>query len=324
MAIVPLPKPEKEITLGISACLVGQKVRYNGEHKRSSYCVNQLSKHFHFKPICPEVGIGMGTPRSPIRLVGDLSDYRVKGTDDPSLDVTEKLYQYGQEKAQELSNISGYILMQKSPSCGMERVKVYHENGYPSGVSRAGMYAKALMESNPLLPVEEEGRLHDPVLRENFICRVYAYHRWHQEVVNNPSYQSLEAFHSMHKYMLMAHDPSDYASLGRLVAQSGKSDLEEVITEYFSGFMQTLQRKASRKSHTNAMLHLLGYLKQALGPEDKQQILELIEEYRQGILPLVAPMSLLRHFIKRYGSDYVKGQHYLMPHPEELGLRNSI
>ena len=324
MAIVPLPEPTQEISLGISACLVGQKVRYNGEHKRSSYCMNQLSKHFQFKPVCPEVGIGMGTPRAPIRLVGNIDGYRVKGTDDPELDVTDQLYQYGQDRAWELSDISGYILMQKSPSCGMERVKVYHANGHPLGKGEPGMYAKALMETNPLLPVEEEGRLHDPVLRENFISRVFAYHRWHRDVVSNPSYQAVEQFHALHKYILMAHDPQNYSELGRIVAQGKKVSLENLMSEYFSLFMTVMKLKANRKSHTNVMLHLLGYLKRSVSGEDRQQILQLIEEYRQGILPLVAPMSLLRHFIKRHGSDYIKNQYYLMPHPEELGLRNSI
>lgn len=324
MAIVPIPEPEKEITLGISACLMGQKVRYDGGHKRSSFCMNTLSDFFHFEPVCPEVAIGLGTPREPIRLVGDIKEVRVVGTDSPEVDVTDPLTEYGQKKAQELNHICGYILMQKSPSCGMERVKVYHENGSPSGISSPGAYAKALMEANPLLPVEEEGRLHDPVLRENFFTRVYAWHRWHSTVLSKPSTAAVVEFHSVHKYMVMAHDPKDYALLGQLVAKAGEMSLEILLKEYFEQFMAVLKKRANRKSHTNAMLHILGYVKNSVESAERNQFLKLAEEYRQGIVPLIAPMTMLKHFIENHGSDYIRKQTYLEPHPELLGLRNTI
>ncbi|WP_252178721.1 DUF523 and DUF1722 domain-containing protein [Endozoicomonas sp. 4G] len=324
MAIVSIPEPEKDIKLGISACLMGQKVRYDGGHKRSSFCMNTLSQYFHFESVCPEVAIGLGTPREPIRLVGDIQQVRVVGTDHPDVDVTDQLTDYGYQKARELTEISGYILMQKSPSCGMERVKVYHENGCPSGVSAAGAYAKALMAAKPLLPVEEEGRLHDPVLRENFFTRVYAYHRWHNEVLNNPSHAALVHFHSTHKYMIMAHNPSDYSALGRLVAKAGKMELEPLLTQYFEEFMNTLKKRANRKSHTNTMLHIMGYVKKTVDTTERNQFLKLVEEYRQGILPLVVPMTMLRHFIENHGNDYIQEQTYLHPHPDQLGLRNQI
>ncbi|WP_422132707.1 YbgA family protein [Endozoicomonas sp. ALD040] len=324
MAIVSIPEPEKDIKLGISACLMGQKVRYDGGHKRSSFCMNTLSQYFHFEPVCPEVAIGLGTPREPIRLVGDIQKVRVVGTDHPDVDVTDQLTDYGYKKAKELTDISGYILMQKSPSCGMERVKVYHENGCPSGVSSAGAYAKALMAASPLLPVEEEGRLHDPVLRENFFTRVYAYHRWHNEVLNNPSHAAVVRFHSTHKYMIMAHNPSDYTALGKLVAKGGKLELESLLAQYFEEFMNTLKKRANRKSHTNTMLHILGYVKKTVDTKERNQFLKLVEEYRQGILPLVVPMTMLRHFIENHGNDYIREQTYLNPHPDQLGLRNQI
>ncbi|KEQ19280.1 YbgA family protein [Endozoicomonas numazuensis] len=324
MAIVSIPEPEKDIKLGISACLMGQKVRYDGGHKRSSFCMNTLNQYFHFEPVCPEVAIGLGTPREPIRLVGDINQVRVVGTDHPDRDVTDQLTDYGNQKANELTDISGYILMQKSPSCGMERVKVYHKNGTPSGVSSAGAYAKALMKSQPLLPVEEEGRLHDPVLRENFFTRVCAYHRWHNEVLKNPSHATVVNFHSIHKYMIMAHNPSDYTALGRLVAEGGKMELESFLEQYFEGFMNTLKKRANRKSHTNTMLHILGYVKKTVDTQERNQFLKLVEEYRQGTIPLVVPMAMLRHFIENHGNEYIQEQTYLYPHPDQLGLRNQI
>ncbi len=326
MAIVSIPEPSKEITLGISACLMGEEVRYNGGHKRSSFCMNQLSDFFHFQSVCPEVAIGLGIPREPIRLVGEMGkeQVRVVGTDTPELDVTDQLERYGKEKAMELTDISGYILMQKSPSCGMERVKVYHENGSPLGAGAPGAYAKALMETRPLLPVEEEGRLHDPVLRENFFTRVCAYHRWHSEVMTNPSYKAVVDFHSVQKYTIMAHNPQDYASLGRIVAEGSKKPLNELVNEYFTALMETLKHRATRKSHTNTMMHILGYMKKTVDSAERNQFLKLVEEYRQEIVPLIVPITMLKHHVENHGNDYIKQQTYLEPHPSQLGLRNRL
>ena len=342
MAIVDIPDPEKQITLGISSCLLGHKVRYNGGHKRSSFCVNTLARFFHFEPICPELAIGLGIPREPIRLVGKLADsslsaekssssapgkklnIRVVGTDNAELDVTDDLVQYGRQMAGQLSHICGYILMQKSPSCGMDRVKVYHQNGHPLGESAPGAYAGAFMDSCPLLPVEEEGRLHDPVLRENFFTRVYAYYSWQKMVLAQPSYNALVEFHAMYKYMIMAHYPQGYKRLGQIVARGRESSLPALLEEYFEAFMTALKRRANRKSHTNAMMHILGYVKKSVAGKERNQLLTLIEEYRQGMVPLIAPMTMLRHFIENHGSPYIQKQTYLTPHPDQLGLRNQI
>lgn len=342
MAIVDLPEPEKQITLGISSCLLGHKVRYNGGHKRSSFCVNTLDRFFHFAPICPELAIGLGTPREPIRLVGTLADVspspgqnsasapgkklniRVVGTDNAALDVTDDLVQYGRQMAGQLSHICGYIFMQKSPSCGMDRVKVYHHNGHPLGESAPGAYAGALMDSCPLLPVEEEGRLHDPVLCENFFTRVYAYHAWQNMVLAQPGHAALVEFHATHKYMIMAHYPQGYKQLGQIVAKGSKDSLPTLLDEYFTAFMTALKRRANRKSHTNAMMHILGYVKKSVAGKERNQLLTLIEEYRQGVVPLIAPMTMLRHFIENHGNPYIQKQTYLTPHPDQLGLRNQI
>ncbi|MCL6268409.1 DUF523 and DUF1722 domain-containing protein [Sansalvadorimonas sp. 2012CJ34-2] len=326
MPIVERQEHERTITLGISACLVGQKVRYNGDHKRSSMVLNILDKFFHLRAVCPEVEIGMGVPREPIRLVGEPDqDYRVVGSDHPENDFTEQLLDFGHKTGEALDkDISGYILMQRSPSCGMERVKIYHKNGHPLGASGPGMYARALMETCPLLPVEEEGRLHDSVLRDNFFTRVIAWHRWQQEMRDNSTYAGLVAYHSAYKYILMAHSPQNYRKLGQMVSVGKKKPVEETASEYIQLFMDTLKQRANRKSHTNVMLHLLGYMKKTLSDESRHTMLELIEQYRIGQIPLVVPVTMLRHFLNIHGSQYVKDQVYLQPHPEELGLRNTI
>ena len=326
MPIVERKSHNKTISIGVSACLVGQKVRYNGEHKRSSLVKTTLSKYFNMHPVCPEMGIGMGTPREPIRLVGEQNSDQISavGSDNSDLDVTEKLQLFAQEQIPGLSEVSGYILMQRSPSCGMERVKVYHKNGNPLGKSSPGIYAGTLMKAMPLLPFEEEGRLHDPVLCENFITRVHAYKRW-QSLCEKPiQHHDLQQFHACHKYLLMAHSQKHYSKLGQLVANADKVLIEELCEQYIALFMETLKLKANRKGHTNAMLHLVGYLKTELDTEEKNHLLTLIEDYRQSIVPLVVPMTALRHNLEKYGSTYVKEQVYLQPHPEDLGLRNTI
>ena len=288
--------------------------------------VNSLTKFFHLKPVCPEVEIGLGVPREAIRLIGEEGgDYRVRGSTHQENDFTDAMVNFGKEIAKLLDNeISGYILMQKSPSCGMERVKIYHENGNPLGVSGSGMFARTLMESCPLLPVEEEGRLHDPVLRDNFFVRVFAWHRWQRDMRDTPTHAGLVAFHSAYKYMIMSHSPQNYQKLGQMVSIGKKKAIDELAADYIALFMETLSFKANRKSHTNVMMHLLGYMKKTLSNESKKTLLELIEEYRVGMIPLIVPIAMLRHFLNLHGSQYVKDQVYLQPHPEELGLRNTL
>ncbi|WP_162863828.1 YbgA family protein, partial [Pseudomonas viridiflava] len=196
--------------LGISACLMGAEVRFNGGHKESHLCTRALSQYFDFVQACPEVAIGMGIPREPIRLVGDAENPRALGTVNRELDVTEALADYGTQMAEELGDLCGYIFMQKSPSCGLERVKVYRENGAPVDGGGTGIYAKAFCERHPNLPVEEDGRLNDAVLRENFVTRVFAYSAWQQLLKEGVTRRALTEFHSRYKYQLMANDPVQY------------------------------------------------------------------------------------------------------------------
>lgn len=315
---------DNTIKIGISACLQGQKVRYNGGHKASHLCIEVLSRHFDFIGLCPEQAIGLGTPRQPIRLVGDPYNSRAVGTVNSDLDVTDALRACGHRAAEQLRDISGYILMQKSPSCGMERVKVYRDNGYPANGGGRGLFATALMQARPDLPVEEDGRLHDPVLRENFITRVFAYAEWQQLQAQGLTRKAVMDFHARYKYQLMANNREQYKALGQAVAQSADIPLQAFAARYFTQFMEALKKPANRGSHTNVLQHLSGYLKRALSKTDKQELQRLIDQYRKGIVPLVVPITMIKYHFRRYPDAYIERQAYLQPHPEELGLRNAL
>ncbi|WP_322980880.1 DUF523 and DUF1722 domain-containing protein [Pseudomonas sp. C11] len=310
-------------SLGISACLMGDEVRYNGGHKLSQLCSRELTQHFDFIKVCPEVGIGMSTPREPIRLVGDPQMPRAVGTVDRSRDVTDALASYGERIAGELQGISGYIFMQQSPSCGLFRVKVYQDGGRPSEPGR-GIFAAHFCARHPDLPVEEAGRLMDPVLRENFITRVYAYAEWQRLLAEGLTRRSLIAFHSRYKYLLMATDPARYKSLGRLLGDLAQHDLASLAPRYFSQLMTALRKCATRGTHSNVLQHLSGYLKRALSPDEKQEMQQLIGQYRDGVVPLVVPLTLLKHHFRRHPDRYIADQAYLQPHPEPLSLRNAL
>ncbi|MDP3846814.1 MAG: DUF523 and DUF1722 domain-containing protein [Pseudomonas sp.] len=312
------------LKLGISACLLGAQVRFNGGHKQSQLCSRVLSEHFQFVPVCPEVGIGLSTPRAPIRLVGEPQAPRAIGTVKREMDVTDALAAYGERMATELQGICGYIFMQQSPSCGLERVKVYQANGMPTTGGGRGIFAQAFCARHPDLPVEEDGRLNDAVLRENFLTRVYAYARWQQLLHSGLTRQSILDFHSRYKYQLMATDPVQYQALGQLLGNLSQYDLAELAPRYFSQLMQALKKCATRRTHSNVLQHLCGYLKKALSGADKQEVSQLIEQYRNGIVPLVVPLTLLKHHLRHHPDAYIARQVYLQPHPENLSLRNAL
>ncbi|MNB94194.1 hypothetical protein D3C75_413430 [compost metagenome] len=310
--------------IAISACLMGLDVRYNGGHKESRLCSRTLTDYFDFIPVCPEVAIGLGVPRQPIRLVGSADQPEAVGTLDHNLNVTQPLATYGQEMAVQLGEICGYIFMQNSPSCGLERVKVYHANGARADSGGRGIYARAFCLRHPDLPVEEDGRLNDPVLRENFLTRVFAYNAWQQLRQEGMSRRSLTDFHSRYKYLLMAHNPVQYKTLGNLLGNMGKTDPQELGPRYFSELMAALKKCATRRTHTNVLQHLSGYLKQAISGEDKREVQHVISQYRLGIVPLVVPLTLLKHHFRQHPDPYIAQQVYLQPHPENLSLRNAI
>ncbi|MFZ5980457.1 MAG: YbgA family protein [Candidatus Zixiibacteriota bacterium] len=317
-------KSEQTPRIGISSCLLGQKVRFDSGHKHDRYITDVLGDYFEFVAVCPEVAIGMGTPREAVRLEGDPANPRMVGNKSGK-DWTEKMNRYARQRVRlfEQQPVSGYILKSKSPSCGMERVKVYNAKGAP-GVPGRGLYAAELLRQLPFLPVEEEGRLHDPHIRENFIVRVFAFHRLQRLFDGSFTRKELIAFHTAHKYLLLAHSQQYYRELGRLVAEVKQHPPAELRDIYSKLFMTALSFKTTVKKNVNVLQHIVGFLKNHLGEFEKKDIQRVIEDYRLELVPLVVPLTLVRHYIDKYDIEYIKGQHYLNPHPKELMLRNHV
>jgi uncharacterized protein YbgA (DUF1722 family)/uncharacterized protein YbbK (DUF523 family) len=320
-------RPGAPLTLAISECLLGTEVRYDGSGARSSYPHSLLDGLFVYRGICPEMAIGMGTPREPIRLVGAVDDPRAVGVKDPEQDFTAALAAFGRRQAHALDDVMGYVFMKNSPSCGLFRVKVYpHENGRVTGAPDPrgrGIYAAAVTEVLPDLPVEESGRLHDPLLRENFATRVFAYAHWRTVEAAGLTAARLVAFHSRYKYLLMAHSVPHYEEAGRLLSNLS-DDLPGRAARYRSLLMAGLSRPAGRRGHANVLSHLQGYLKRQLDGPTRQELARLIDGYRRGELPLLAPITLLKHHFRVHPDDYVLHQAYLDPHPEHSGLRRPL
>jgi uncharacterized protein YbgA (DUF1722 family)/uncharacterized protein YbbK (DUF523 family) len=312
------------IRIGISSCLLGQPVRFDGGHKRDSFLVDTFGAFVEWVPVCPEVELGLGTPRESLRLIrkGDLV-HMVNGKS--GRDITVEMRRWAKARAEELAGeqLAGYVLKKDSPSCGMERVKVYGESGMAEKNGR-GLFAEALMARFPRLPVEEEGRLSDPRLRDNFVERVFAYVRLRAFFASRWTVGGLVRFHTAHKMALLAHSPQMYADLGRLVAQAKAMNRAEVEARYRELFMDTLAKMATARRHTNVMLHMAGHFKDLLGPGDRRELLGTIEDYRRGLVPLVVPLTLLKHHVRRHAVEYLAGQVYLDPHPRELMLRNHV
>ncbi len=314
-----------KIKVGISSCLLGNEVRFDGGHKHSTICTNHLSHYFDFIAECPEVGIGMSIPRKPIRLIGDVQSPKVVAVHDNNINYTNEMKTYSERKAKQYSSeLCGYIFMKNSPSCGLFRVKVYQENGYPAAEPGRGIYASAITKQSPLLPVEESGRLSDPHLRENFIARVFAYHNWQLIKQNGLSHHALIDFHSRYKYSLMAHSPESYVELGRLLADAGNHEVNELAERYFTLLMTALTNIATRKTHTNVLMHLQGYLKKVLTSIEKQELAGIIDQYRMGKIPLIVPITMLKHHFNNHPDPYIAKQAYLQPYPDDLSLRNAI
>ena len=309
---------QTSIQIGISACLAGDSVRYNGGHTQSRLCLDVLSEHFNFKTFCPEVAAGFGIPRPTMRLIGNPDAPQLVFSNDESADLTEQQVDGYAKELPKLGGLDGYILMKNSPSCGLERVKVYQPNGHPHEIRTAGLFAQALKDRYPLMPIEEEGRLHDPKLFDNFVVRVYAYHDFRETVLSAPSVRKLIEFHSRYKYLLMAHNQTQYRKLGQLLGAQKKPALNELLDLYFTDFMFALSKPASKENHTNTLLHILGYLRESVSGPARQSITDTIHKYRQGILPLTTPLTLLKHYLDIYGSSYIKSQRYLDPYPESI------
>jgi uncharacterized protein YbgA (DUF1722 family)/uncharacterized protein YbbK (DUF523 family) len=312
------------IRVGISACLLGQEVRFDGGHKRDRYITDTLGRFFEWVPVCPEVEMGLGIPRETLRLVGESEEPRLVLFKTGG-DITDGMKAWAKARLDAMAKLDllGYILKSDSPSCGMERVRIYRATGIPSK-DGVGIFARALMDRFPLLPVEEEGRLHDLPLRENFVERVFCHRRWRDLIASGLTRGKLVTFHTAHKLLMLAHSPKHYTELGRLVANAKELPLKEIETCYGELFMAGLKVKATAKKHTNVMHHILGYLKRGLDPKYKAELLTVIGDYHQDLVPLVVPLTLLRHHLVRVGVPYVLDQVYLNPHPKELMLRNHV
>lgn len=314
--------PEKKIPLGISSCLVGEKVRFDGGHKRNRYILDTLGQYFSFQTFCPEMAIGLGVPRDTIRLTERNGLLQAIGVKNPDLNVSNKLRGIAHQQFDWHREICGYIVKKDSPSCGMERVKVWRED---QAVRRGrGLYTEVLMQNLPDLPVEEEGRLGDPLLRENFIQRVFVYKRWQELLQTGLAWSSLTDFHAQHKLIVYSHDQNLGRELGRELAQAAQQDVEGYAPNYFRQLMQILKITAKRSNHVNVLEHIRGYLKHELDTEDKAELSETIENYRLGLLPLIVPITLLRHHFRKHPNQYIDRSYYLQPHPDELMLLNSL
>jgi uncharacterized protein YbgA (DUF1722 family)/uncharacterized protein YbbK (DUF523 family) len=315
---------DHKIPVGISACLLGENVRFNGGHSRSVYCLGPLAEYFDYARFCPEMAAGFGTPRPTLRLEGDPTAPRLAYSNKPGTDVSERLIDANATYLAVMPPVDGYILMKNSPSCGLSRIKVYQENGHPHMQRVAGLFTQALQQQYPNLPVEEEGRLHDPNLRENFLLRVFAHHEFRLAVIEQPTMKALLDFHSRYKYIVMAHSQGAYKEIGRMLSGQERRPLTELIELYFTTLMQAISKPAKRKNHCNVLMHLVGYLKKTVDGNIRNEILDVIEQYRRGEVNLATPVTLLHHYLKLYGSDYVQQQRYFAPYPRALGIRNTV
>jgi uncharacterized protein YbgA (DUF1722 family)/uncharacterized protein YbbK (DUF523 family) len=310
------------VRLGISACLLGREVRWDGGHRRDPFLTDLLGRFAEWVPVCPELELGLGVPREPIRLVGDPAHPRLVAPGS-GRDLTDAMARWARRRAGELArlDLSGYVLKRDSPSCGMARVPVHGGRGAPRrrGV---GAFARPLMERLPLLPVEEEGRLHDAALRESFVERVFAYDRWRRAVREGMTRGRLVAFHTAHKLLLLAHAPDAYRRLGRIVAGAKRRPLGRVVSDYGTGLMRALAVPATPPRHANVLEHMTGWLSPGLDRGSRADLVGMIADYRRGLVPLVVPLTLVRHHVRRLGVAYLAAQTYLEPHPTELMLRN--
>ena len=312
------------IRIGISSCLLGEHVRFDGGHKRDSFLVDTFGRFVEWVPVCPEVELGLGTPREALRLVRTAEGVRMVNTRSKR-DISDQMRAWSLQRAEELAaeRLAGYVLKKDSPSCGMERVKIYAESGMAEKQGR-GFFAEALIARFPQLPVEEEGRLSDPRLRDNFVERVFAYVRLRAFFETRWTVGGLVGFHTAHKMTLLAHEPAIYDELGRLVAGAKGKDRQDLAARYRERFMDALAAMATTRKHTNVLMHMAGHFKQVVDADEKEELLTSIHDYRQGLVPLVVPLTLIRHHVRRHKVDYLAGQVYLDPHPKELMLRNHV
>jgi len=320
----PLSLPQ----VGVGSCVLGEPVRFNGAHKRRHHHLESLKSFVEFISICPEVGIGMGVPREPIRLVEIDGEIRARDSATQSKDYTDALTGYAIEQMQRFPQLCGYVLVKGSPSCGFERVPRYNEKGNVLGLSQeknsAGVYAQQLMDCDPLLPIEEDGRLNDHAIRESFVSRVYLYQHWRQLEAEGVTADRLIKFYSQYKYLVMAHSVPIYKQLGPMLANLNGVPIKQLAADVIALIMKALKKIATRRSQTNVLQHLQGYLKRTITAQEKQQLNQVIEQYRLGIVPLITPMTLLKHHFEKQPDPYINQQIFMQPYPDALALRSHL
>ncbi len=312
-----------KVVVGVSACLLGEKVRYDGGHRHDLLITDTLGKFFTYIPVCPEVECGLPVPREPMHLAGDIDNPRLV-TIHTGIDHTGRMKKWSRDKLDEMegAGLSGFIFKGKSPSSGMRGIKIYRDSARPV-LSGTGLFAAAFMKRFPLMPVEDEGGLHDPGLRENFIERVFVYNRWQELAGNGCPAADLIEFHTRHKYLIMAHSPKHLALLGKMAGKASDAS-PDAIESYHRNLMDALRLIATPAKNTNVLQHIMGYFKKTLDHTEKEELLEIIDRYRRGLIPRIVPVTLLNRYALKYDQSYLKKQYYLNPHPVELMLRNHV
>ena len=314
----------EKIKIGISSCLLGNAVRYDGGHKLDRFLRDTLGQYVDYVPVCPETECGMGIPRESMRLEGKTGAPRLV-THRTREDKTEMMLRWAKKRVAELEaeNLCGFIFKSDSPSSGMERVKVYDDKGMPAKTG-VGIFARIFMEHFPLLPVEEEGRLHDTGLRENFIERIFTLKRWREIRNMTSSRGALVDFHTRHKLLLLSHSTKLYQAMGKLVAGQKSLSVQDLFLQYELMMMDALRLKTTPKKNVNVLQHMMGYFKEQLSADEKKELLEILDDYQKGFLPLIVPLTLIGHYVRKYDQAYLRKQIYLNPHPLELQLRNHV
>ncbi len=313
-----------KIKVGISTCLLGENVRYDGGHKLDRFLRDTLGQFVEWVPVCPEVECGLSVPREAMRLVGSIDNPRLV-TQKTGIDYTRKMVSWAEGRVGELARLDlcGFVFKTGSPSSGMQSVKLYNEKGF-AAKKGVGMFAKVFMRAFPLMPVEDDGRLHDPALRENFIERLFVYKRWQDLLKVSKTIKGLVEFHTDHKLLIMAHSPKTLSLLGKIVAKAKDYTKEDLFKDYGETLLTGLKAQASVKKNTNVLQHILGHFRKELSGDEKKEALEVIEDYHKGYVPLMVPIVLLQHYVRKYDKEYLKRQYYLNPHPVELMLRNHV
>jgi uncharacterized protein YbgA (DUF1722 family)/uncharacterized protein YbbK (DUF523 family) len=315
---------DDKLRVGISSCLLGNPVRWNAGHKLDKYLTHTLGQFVEFVPVCPEVEVGLGVPRESMRLVGDPENPRLI-TFKSKTDHTDKMVRWARKRVKDLEkeNLCGFIFKSDSPSSGMVRVKVYNDKGMPHKVG-VGIFAREFMNRFPLIPVEDDGRLNNPQIRENFIVQIFTMQRWRNSLAGKRGMGKLVDFHTRNKLLIMSHSQKHYRLMGKLVAQGKKLPIKELYRQYEQQLMEALKLKASVKKNVNVLQHLMGYFKKQLSADEKQELLKILRQYHQGLVPLIVPITLINHYVRKYEQPYLEQQTYLNPHPMELKLRTHV